>query len=299
MYKSSIYISLIVIILAISPIESYAQSLKGKTWQSQDITDYNYEPSTIVANPDGTFKYLEYRYVGKKLFGPILYEGKITETKYNVKMSVYQGANIIAIKSYTISWINNTEFILTEGIKKHRYVELGSESDIFTPKFLLTLLKEKIELDKPIDDCYSNLVIKLKDTETTDKQTQTNTSNKLTETLIPEEFFSTVSGKVFTLIHDNYTVTYDFRLDGTYNYKLQQKLSDEIYTYEENGLYTQVKDEIMFTPNKWVSIDSFNGGGSVSEKGDNKEKYNAKISWVNDFMFRMKYNNIKRLFKAI
>ncbi len=209
MHKSLFYYQLIAITLAMFTIETNAQSLKGKTWQSQDITDFNYEPSTIVANSDGTFRYLEYKYVGEKLFGPMVYEGKITETKYNVKMSVYQGANIIAIKSYTISWINNTEFILTEGIKKHRYVELGTESDFFTPKFLLTLLKEKIELDKPIDDCYSNLVIKLKGDKKTDGQTLTSNIDSLKNKSWQSQNIIDLDGVplLFTFSDNSYTLT--------------------------------------------------------------------------------------------
>lgn len=286
-----------------------AQSLKGKVWQSQDSNDFRYEPSTIVANTDGTFNYIEYRFVKNELYSnsAMFYEGKFTETKGWLSLSIYKGGRSVFVKSYSIRWINSSEFILTEGIKKHHYVELGTTADLFTPKYLVPYLQNKVDNSEPVDACYSELVDGIKANKLASNQSRSSKvasgyempKKKLEESDEIGEFYSTVLGKVFTLKHANYTVTFEFKDDSTYNYIVNQRLTDHEYILEQSGQYTQVKDSIVFTPKKQVEKNLFEGGGgsiqpTVGITGNSTITH--KIIWVNDYMFRMKFNNVKRLF---
>jgi len=285
-----------------------AQSVKGRIWQSQDST-FRYEPSTIVTNSDGSFICVGYRFVNKTLDSnnALFSEGKYTETKGNLKFSIYRSGYSAFEKSYLLSWVNSNEFILTEGIKKHRYIEMGTTTDQFTPKYLIPYLQQKVDNKEPVDDCYGKLVEEIKAKRLAANQSRS--SKVVSESELPKkqvnendeigEFYSTVSGKVFTLKHSNYTVTYDFKDDETYCFTVRQKLTDRMVDFEQNGRYSQNKDSIVFFTNKEIEIENFEGGGRIERPSTIKNgnnSYGQKIIWVNDYMFRMKFNNVKRLF---
>lgn len=290
---------------------TWAQSVKGKVWQSQDST-FRYEPSTLVTNSDGSFNYIGYRFVNNELYSSnaLFSEGKYNETKGSLNFSVYRSGYSVFEKSYLISWINSSEFILTEGVKKHHYVEMGTTADQFTPKYLIPYLQQKIENKEPVDECYVKLIEEIKTKRLAASQSQN--SNVVTEPELSKkqinkddeigEFYSTVSGKVFTLKHSNYTVMYDFKEDMTYSLTVRQKLTDRMVDYEQNGSYSQNNDSIVFSPTKEVEIENFEGGGRIERPSTIKNgnnSYGQKIIWVNDYMFRMRFNNVKRLFVAM
>lgn len=159
MKKISTIIAIIALIQVVFCINISGQTLKSRTWQSQDTTSTRYQPSTLVLNLDGTYYSLKYIYSDDMtLISFHGDEGTYTETKNSLNLIRYYNGRPIREDVYKITWLNSSEFTMVEGIKTHHYAELGTDGDFFTPKFLIPFIEEEQSSKHKIDPCYKEII---------------------------------------------------------------------------------------------------------------------------------------------
>lgn len=150
-----------ILVLIIFSINTSGQSLRGRVWQSQNDENIRILPMTIVLNTDGKYYSLQYRFSDtmKLLANSIGFEeGTYAETKTALTLTRYIEQNKLTPVTYQITWQNNSEFTMSVGIKEYHFTELGSEGDIFTPKYLMPFLAQEQRYKHQIDPCYKELV---------------------------------------------------------------------------------------------------------------------------------------------
>ena len=160
MKKISTVIAILAVILIVFSVNTSGQSLKSRTWQSQDSTGVRLRPSTLVLNPDGTYYQLEYHFNDVMKLSNIggFEEGTYTDTQTTLTLTQYVGEDHYPPVTYKITWLNSSEFILPVGINKYHFAELGSDGDVFTPKYLIPYIKEELRFKHKVNPCYQGLV---------------------------------------------------------------------------------------------------------------------------------------------
>jgi hypothetical protein len=295
---NAIFYSIIFLLLVLSTNKSVAQSLKGKTWQSQDTTSLTFKPKTLVINRDGTFYQIGYFYLSPEVIYPInseSFNGKYTQTKDDLKLTSFLNGHPVREWQYKIIWTNSQQFTLVDGNKKYSYAELGSAADYFSKKRMISYLKKTISKGEPYDSCYKVLVFLLNVDTVQLKEEYKIRRESLEKKVEPAKFYSSFKGKTFIYNSGGRITTYRFGNDGTFKYRDEVNNAGCLESFESHGQFTSDKNTIHFKSESYIEI---TGCGTITRNRNEINEYDKEVVWVNDYMFRMKFGNLTYLFTA-
>jgi len=293
-----LFYSIIFLLLVLLTNKSVAQSLKGKTWQSQDTTNITFKPKTLVINRDGTFYQIGYFYLSPEVIYPInteSFKGKYTQNKDELTLTSFLNGHPVREWQYKIIWTNSQKFILVDGNKKYSYAELGSATDYFSKKLLISYLKKAISKGEPYDSCYKVLVSRLNADTIQLKEDYKIRRENLEKKVESVKFYSSFKGKTFIYKSVGKITTYKFGNDGTFKYRDEVNNDGCLESVESHGQFTSDKNTIHFKSESYTEI---TGCGSITRNRNEINEYDKEVVWINDFMFRMKFGNLTYLFTA-
>jgi len=298
MKNAFIIITVITGIITLFFCNAMGQSLKGKTWQSQDTLDINDPPATLVFNENSTYSLIRFAYYNRETIFPygVVEEGEYTVTSNSLTLTRIIGSSAVSQEVYKFKWKNNLEFTLSIGINSFTFALLSSDKDSFTPKFIVPYLKGAIAKNDIIQPCFGDLVQKIKAKSENIAVKKESSSEPLKSFSLKGKFWQSESDSPFfgfgTLIifHEDNTYDQVIFLPPKYSMKLN-----------ENGTYS--KEEIQSDKESGVSISlnrTFQGKFMESSNylaltQKNFSQNNApkpyKIEWISEKEFKMSMDN--------